>query len=351
MIPHLLQVPATITDYRKLISPAISILHLHGPVLLSDHLGRKFSGISTPSLTFLIAILLKSLFPSLAIHSQTKDIIWTHFIQAALCLGIWSMNEVDGAGKRDNYFSILIPFILGTLGTFTASLVSFSFVTKVFNLRCVWSFAIAISCLCSSYIGGTANFFEVATILSDKVHDNNLVDSIELNSLLSTVAATDVAIMCGYFSVLSWMQSRTQFQNLFKENKIFPGTASNPRIYNDSGAFFSQDTIENRDGISRFSSNKTSIVLQTRRAALITFAFTTTLTSQLLQRVIPRPGFAVITTTALSLLARPFLYRLPFLFQPSACSTTSTSNHTLNREISPSASNSLSSLSASKSYR
>lgn len=157
------------------------------------------------TISFFLASVLNSVAPTLCkLDSGIEALAWSHFLQSALVLGLWSTGTSQSkSAKKFNpgqQIAPLIVFLIGTFGSiiggylgFHAAGFSLNSGGKPFPLD---SLSILASCLTASYIGGTVNFFETAKILGADTSQTKKV-------LLNLVAGADIGVMVMYFSLLS----------------------------------------------------------------------------------------------------------------------------------------------------
>ena len=107
-----------------------------------------------------------------------------------------------------------VPFFLASIGSILGCVLSF-LVCQMFPQ--LWlspkEAAIAASCLCASFIGGTVNFFATANVILAGSHNIN-------NSLMSSMAGADLLVMAIYFACMA-VALRSRFLSLIflKDNK------------------------------------------------------------------------------------------------------------------------------------
>jgi len=203
--------------------------------LLYDKYGGEGSGGGGNVVTLAVAAMLSNV--GLAPTSHVLyDISWTRFLPASLALVLLSSpsyktllsssnddeNDSEGMGATTNdtkniVSAVSVPFLIGSIGSILGCLLSyfvfsptqppffnkfnlsFSLIPKSVMLQPAEA-AAAAGCLCASYIGGSVNFFATARILSES---KLLEGSVDMSSLLGSMAAADLLVMVIYFASLT----------------------------------------------------------------------------------------------------------------------------------------------------
>lgn len=130
---------------------------------------------------------------------------WRYFLPASVATGILgsSTSQSPTIVKKSNNASsailnlgsVLVAFIFGTIGSLCGGWACMSYFKRTFPSIPLQSELLKVSAgLTSSYIGGTANFFETVTLLQL---------STEGKQLLNLIAVADIAVMILYFAALS----------------------------------------------------------------------------------------------------------------------------------------------------
>ena len=210
------------------------ILQLSTVSLSSMALERKipeyFSVIDAPTLSFFISAAL-SLLPSMQLDPDISSILqlaaWQLFLQASLILSIFSSprmvsltgDRFEGEQRKKNLLlPTLIAFILAAGGSFLGGYFSYALLqnpkfTSLPFMKITGSLKSTLvpttSSLTASYIGGTANYFEVADLLSHLGETPNVINAI------------DIGIMVLFFCVLNIIKSSSFFSRLLpRSNRL-----------------------------------------------------------------------------------------------------------------------------------
>jgi Protein of unknown function (DUF819) len=172
--------------------------------------------IDSGTISFLLASVLNSVAPALCkLDPRVDGMAWSHFLQSALVLGLWSTNTSQAKPAKNvntrQWIALFIVFLIGTFGStiggyvgFHAAGLSLNVGGKSFPLN---SLSILSACLTASYIGGTVNFFETAKILGANTSETK-------KALLNLVAGVDIGVMVLYFSLLSAIRN-SPIQRIF----------------------------------------------------------------------------------------------------------------------------------------
>ena len=159
-------------------------------------------------------------FKSIVINPILNTSAWTIFLQSSLILSIWNNFDYFKKQKVKDFYksniTILIAFLFGTIGSIIGSILGYY--TSILYIKLTSSNIITshislqlkliASCICSSYIGGSANYFETAELLTSKLMTCHVTtNTILLKNGLNAVAGIDIAIMVLYFTVISSIQS------------------------------------------------------------------------------------------------------------------------------------------------
>ena len=205
-------------------------------------------------------------FKNIVINPRLNTSAWTIFLQSSLILSIW--NNFDYFKKlsfQDFYKSnitILIAFIFGSIGSVIGSILGYYtsiLYVKLTNNNVILTSHISLqlkliaSCICSSYIGGSANYFETAELLTSKLMTSHVsTNTILLKNGLNAVAGIDIAIMVLYFTVITSIQSaaasRRRSNNNYNDNNkvisvIDMGKLSTTKYISDSNMLSTNSTI------------------------------------------------------------------------------------------------------------
>ena len=211
---------------------------------LENKLPRTFGVIDAPTLSFFFSAAL-SLIPSMKLDSAISTALqvaaWQLFLQASLILSIFSSPRmVNTTGddyeeeRRKKYLLVptLFAFLLAALGSFVGGFISFVLIQnpKIASLpfikitESLKSTLVPItSSLTASYIGGTANYFEVSDLLKHLGETPNVINAI------------DIGVMVLFFCVLNIIKSSSFFSNLLPRRKWMSSSKqrsqSHPQLY------------------------------------------------------------------------------------------------------------------------
>jgi Protein of unknown function (DUF819) len=161
--------------------------------------------IDSGTISFLLASVLNSGAPALCkLDSRVDGMAWSHFLQSALVLGLWSTSTSQAKPAKNvntrQWIALFIVFLIGTFGSIIGGYVGFHAAGLSLNVGGKSfppdSLSILSACLTASYIGGTVNFFETAKILGANTSETK-------KALLNLVAGVDIGVMVLYFSLLS----------------------------------------------------------------------------------------------------------------------------------------------------
>ena len=189
-------------------------------MLLEKKLPKSFGIVDAPTISFFISAAL-SLYPSMQLDPEISTILqlaaWQLFLQGSLILSIFSSPRMVnvtgdryGEERRKKYLllSTLFAFLLAAGGSFLGGFLSYyllqnpkitslPFMKITENLRA--SLIPITSSLTASYIGGTANYFEVADYLGNTPN---------------VINAIDIGVMVLFFCLLNAIKSSSFFSKL-----------------------------------------------------------------------------------------------------------------------------------------
>ena len=167
--------------------------------------------------SFLGSFIYSSIIP-VHINQLIEKISWTYFLQSALCLSVWNNQIVNTPEPYLSIVPMIISFLFGSLGTIIGGYLAYhilhSNLCYGLNPSMV---AICTSSLTASYTGGTANFYEVVSLLKDNTSQM---------SLFSTVAGADIGIMCFFFKILYDIRSYDFLKHLFSKSLLHSSSAT-----------------------------------------------------------------------------------------------------------------------------
>ena len=229
--------------------------------MLADKHIRFLHGAGT-----MVTILVASHFSNLNLSPSSHhlyELCWTKLLPASLALLLLSptvqSDEGDNASDittsmrtedavREEIGAVSVPFVIGCLGSVLGCLVAFlvSVLGRENSSRAhshilkgrkhfFWlpghlllrpsEAAVAAGCLCASYIGGSANFFSCASIISKSV---DIPDYDGASGVLSGTfgsSASDLLVMALYFSTVTASLSSTILQRWFP-GRVMPSRAT-----------------------------------------------------------------------------------------------------------------------------
>ena len=221
----------------------------------------------------MITILFASHFSNLNISPSSHhlyELCWTKLLPASLALLLLTPNvqtdEEDSIATtttstsdaaKEEIGAVSVPFVIGCLGSVLGCLVAFlvsvlgrentnrthSHILKG-RRHFFWlpghlllkpsEAAVAAGCLCASYIGGSANYFSCARIISSSV---DIPDYDGASGVLSGTfgsSASDLLIMALYFSTVTASLSSTILQRWFPGRVIASRTTEDDSLHQDN---------------------------------------------------------------------------------------------------------------------
>ena len=226
------------TSSTSLLSSLTNHFAAGGTLFLSTLIGVLFDKFSKKSggghvITLLSAAMLSNLsqaiqqVPRIPTDHFLYDWCWSIFLPASLVFALLSSSSPNGMLADDDEMQstetskvtrqciqgMAIPFVLGSFGSILGCMASFFSVqmptsTPVAAKSTITS-AILAGCLCSSYIGGTVNFFAAGRILTP------LSSSNDMGNIFGSMAAADLVVMALYFAMLSAASKSSWLQQLF----------------------------------------------------------------------------------------------------------------------------------------
>lgn len=214
-----------------------------------------------------------------------KKAAWTNILQSSLVLGLWESaaqikkeNDLIRHSERQHLLPMVIAFSLGTIGSVCGTVVGYFFSSR-FPHASVSQLIVFTSCLTSSFIGGTVNFFEVAVAL-------NAMRG-QLGKSLEMFAASDIGFMVVYFGGLLFLQSSPVAKVLSPRLKL--------DVEDESTALPLDEKLLSKEYIIQFIKRATSV------AELITASLVITLIAGKVQQYLGVAGVSVIVTVLLTL--------------------------------------------------
>lgn len=253
------------------------------------------------TLSFVVSALVASA-SSISVSEKAEHLAWKVLLQASLVLSIIGRDKTAGIqtdeerGTMDTVApSMLVAFLIGSVGSLIGGLLSYKLVTtffpKAFPVRIV---NMVSSCLTASYIGGSANFFEVANLLK--------TDSATERHVVNQICASDIGIMILYFELLAVLRRWTF------TNRLFPRSSS-PSVNEVSSTAqksvydaiaqqeVSTDRIANEEQSNLVDRLQSGVMMTSQ----LLFAFYATSLTAKCQDVITVPGISVALSTFLAL--------------------------------------------------
>jgi len=292
--------PSLLIPYTKLTE--VSTISLSSLIIKSRFTNFKLDSTQT---SFLLSIIY-SLLRKVSIDNSNiliQTYAWSYFLQSSLVLNILSTssssaNRNKSATKSQtqnslNYKHLLFTFILASLGSFIGAIISFYLTKTLFSPTVINNLEHIIvpiaASLAASYIGGTANYFEVANILSqnsDRPFNSNTIN---------LVAGIDITIMVLFFNILMLIQK----SNL--NEWLSPKVLGNNMDNNKTEAFVIDSNADFK------TNNSFQLKYFFRVIKLIILSLVVSVISCSLQKTISIQGASVILTIVFSLFIRNFI--------------------------------------------
>jgi uncharacterized membrane protein len=175
---------------------------------------------SNPSFTsFFVASVAATTLPIRAQCTAPLDrLAWSLLLPSSLVLGIWSQpaeSSAENVAGMSSNMQVLLAFLFGSIGTFIGSMCGFMLTNKFLQILAKvmgeeprWrkpDVELVTACTASSYIGGTANFFETGNILKKQIGGTS-----SSSRMLNIVAGIDILVMITYFAWLMSMRKSDQ---------------------------------------------------------------------------------------------------------------------------------------------
>jgi len=224
-------------------------------------------------------------------HSGVIDYCgWKLCLPASLALSVFGTTRENNSSDAFHHspssawgvrWAMLGAFLLGSLGSIVGGYLSYIAASRIDGIvsngvpnasSSGIDYAACAACLASSYIGGTANFFETASAL--KLCGRDL-------QVLKSFAAADIFVMLAYFSLLNWLKYR----------------------YSNSG-----DALNKEEQQSRQTSVPQQFATLGSSNCCAFIALLLSMACDALQcRVLKLPGTGIIMLTAASVVLRTYL--------------------------------------------
>ena len=191
---------------------------LNAVVGLSDVVQRTpllAKKLDTATISFLAASSVGQ-FCAASIHPVLDNAAWSIFLQSALVLGLWAGENVNDTVNVTtkatsiqwiNYMPMMMAFVFGTIGSLLGGFVSFHVAKTLFPGYDLGHSSLVAASLTASYVGGTVNFFETASLLGG-------FSTIAKTKLLKLVAGVDIAVMVLYFWALTTVRNSPILRNI-----------------------------------------------------------------------------------------------------------------------------------------
>jgi len=275
-------------------------------------LGGRGGGVASSGLPSFVLGAGVSLLRDKGVHPLLEGLSWGVILQSALVLGIWTTASASTtktetsvkttATKKTKVMAMLVSFIAGTIGSLLGALLG---AWPLVGHHSIGSggnsnrevFRIAAASLSASYIGGTANFFETASLLKASAH---------VSKTLNMIAGIDIIVMCAYFSLLLLLRSNSNSLPAMQPGVLTSdGSGSGGSVLdvvNDA------DVTETRDSLSVAESLPQAISSLFLATALAFFS--SVVQNRLLQTV---PGVSVMCSTLGALVLGPWLTKKKIL--------------------------------------
>lgn len=258
---------------------------------IHQYVSKSTNIIDTTMISFALSSLVTNILPKRGLASPaSQSLAWSVLLPASLVLSIWSATtptysseasalKLRNQGKRSrfSFIPMTMAFVFGSIGSVVGSIIAGITVSKHYK-----ELLEICPCLTASYIGGTANFFETATIL-------NLQS--KYPKVITDIAGIDIGIMVLYFYALQRLRVSEGLR--LRWNKGANAPADND--YNER--FVSKETSVFTAGESRISS------------CLLAFSVCVALLSKYLQTLVPIAGISILISTALAFLLRNGIFR------------------------------------------
>jgi len=300
-----------------------------------QHVPSTMNWLSSPLLTFLFAFCISSFQPSASpIPQWLERFAWNNLLQSALTLGIWGSKKSNR--KSSKMQPMLVAFFLGSIGTLAGALIGYILSGAIVLPGALGSLRVCTACLSASYIGGTANFFEVGALLSQSppcasavASSSAVFSGTEMSAgsvsgtglavdMLHTVAAADIAVMCLYFAGLSVIQRNMALRRGFEcpeQHLILQDVAA---VEDGVGGSAVRDDVDTERGVTGDKRRG----LWTAGRLVVTSLLLTGVSGKV-QSVIPVSGVAVAVTTLLSLLTASAVIRGRDVAEKDGCLSSS----------------------------
>jgi len=252
------------------------------------------------------------------------DLCWTTFLPASLAFLLLGgpSNDTTTTTLRSGHDAALsgspiqrnaiirnvgVSFLFGSIGSILGCMSSF-FVFRTFPSLGLAQHeaAVAASCLCASFIGGTVNFFATANVIGG---------GDQISTLMSSMAAADLIVMGAYFASMALLLKSTFLSKLFAgdENQT-PTTSKNDGQLDTTGGDDDGESTAAKDvDNSKMGTTKQQFTLSLLATTLVTslalfVVKVSTRIEKFLAPILPGTACAVIAVLA-PVLQQQFLQR------------------------------------------
>ena len=163
--------------------------------------------IDLPSACFIVAAFISFVVPlDIETADVLQDLAWSIFLQSSLILNIASSPSSHTILSVESITPMLTAFLLSALGSFIGGIGAYYVIMNLsLQQKFKGSLKLVTSALTASYIGGTANFFEVINILT-----RNVATRESFSSIINLVAGIDIGVMVAFFAILHSIRSNAR---------------------------------------------------------------------------------------------------------------------------------------------
>ena len=163
--------------------------------------------LTAPMLSFALCLGLSNI-GLLPAASPAYELCWKRLLPLAVSLGLLSASAGAPRGSNDGELRpMLLAFGVGAVGTIVGAFVAFGACTRL-GLYSTAQAAVAAALLAATYVGGSANFFGVASAVASPARDGSLVASL---------LAADLGLMAIYLLALTAAARSPPLRRAFPE--------------------------------------------------------------------------------------------------------------------------------------
>ena len=163
--------------------------------------------LTAPMLSFALCLGLSNI-GLLPAASPAYEFCWKRLLPLAVSLGLLSASAGAPRGSNDGELRpMLLAFGVGAVGTIVGAFVAFGACTRL-GLYSTAQAAVAAALLAATYVGGSANFFGVASAVASPARDGSLVASL---------LAADLGLMAIYLLALTAAARSPPLRRAFPE--------------------------------------------------------------------------------------------------------------------------------------